>query len=280
MSVHSSDPCAKRNILKVKPCDIDKLIAKLCLEQTQVINYCATKTEKGDGGDDNDDDDNNKRGGGGGTISNIAGFFFADFQYIDHTSKYKVANLLAVEINLETKTFVKAMMDDDHLTTSETLILLWFNTIAVQHVKLRSLANWGVNCDESLKDTNPFFYRNSMIYSNLQFLWSLFQHYMGHWEDQGLLAAGFDSNTFMDCFYHGARANICLHTQIDDLIKHSRFVNFQLCGETSRRIHARVCRAQKRFVSGSIRRSYVRKHGPSLARSYFNGLELGRPSLA
>ena len=30
----------------------------------------------------------------------------------------------------------------------------------------------------------------------------------------------------MDCFDHGVRANICQHTQIDDLLKHSRLVNF------------------------------------------------------
>ena len=41
-------------------------------------------------------------------------------------SKYKVANLLAVD----TKTFVKDKMDDARLPASEIIFLLWFITIA------------------------------------------------------------------------------------------------------------------------------------------------------
>mmetsp|Transcript_4419 Transcript_4419/g.5110 ORF Transcript_4419/g.5110 Transcript_4419/m.5110 type:complete len:503 (-) Transcript_4419:100-1608(-) len=198
----------KNNILKMKPFDIDKVIGKLCLEQSQVIHYYA-KTKK-----------NSKLG-------NIAGFFFADFPYIDQDSKYQVAKLFAVDIDLNTKKFVKAKFDDIHLTASETLILLWFNTIAAQHVKLHSLANWGVNLDKAVKETNPFLHQNSIVTTIYNFFgYSCFKTFMEGWEKQGLLAAGFDENSLIDCFNHGIEDNIWQHPNITDLMQHSKFVNF------------------------------------------------------
>jgi len=80
--------------------------------------------------------------------------------------------LFAVDIDLDTKRFVKAKLDDLSLSLSLslnaketlTLILLWFNTIGPQHVKIHAMANWGVNVnvDEALVDKNPFFGQNSV----------------------------------------------------------------------------------------------------------------------
>ena len=56
----------KLGILKIKQCeDVEALVGKLCLEQCQVINYFA-KTKMGS------------------ELGNIAGFFFADFPYVDN----------------------------------------------------------------------------------------------------------------------------------------------------------------------------------------------------
>merc|ERR1712038_1504659 len=88
---------------KPEPEDLEGLIATFCLEQTQVINYFA-RTKKDS------------------ELGNIAGFFFADFAYIDNDLNYKVADLFAVDIDLDTKKFVKAKLDDTDLTTMETFI--------------------------------------------------------------------------------------------------------------------------------------------------------------
>jgi len=198
----------KRGILKVKPFDIDEVIGKLCLEQTQAIHYYA-KTKVGS------------------KLGNIAGFFFADFPYIDNNCEYKVADLFSVDINLDTKKFVKAKFDDVHLTASETLILLWFNTIGAQHVKLHALANWGFNSDTAVKETNPFLYRNSIVTSIYNYFgYSCFSTYMEEWERQGLLAVGFDPNAWTQCIDHGIKAHIWQHSNIDELVKYSRFVRF------------------------------------------------------
>ena len=99
----------------------------------------------------------------GSELGNIAGFFFANFAWVDNECNYQVADLFAVDIDLDTKRFVKAKLDDINLNAKETVILLWFNTIAAQHVKLHAMANWGVNVDESLANVNPFFRQSSVV---------------------------------------------------------------------------------------------------------------------
>lgn len=194
-----------KGLLKKKPVDLELLVGKLCLEQSQVIHYYGrTKT-----------------------TPEIAGFFFADFPYIDQTGKYVVADLFAVDIDLSTKKMVKAKLDDRKLNPSQTLILLWFNTIAAQHVKLHALANWGINSDPSLKDSNPFFHRNSIVTTMYNYFgYSCFHTYMEEWERQGLLSKGWDPQVLQQCFNHGISANIWQHPNIDELMKHSEFVNF------------------------------------------------------
>lgn len=198
----------KRGIIKPIPFDINELIGTLCLEQTQAIHYYA-RTKPGS------------------ALGNVAAFFFADFPYIDENNEYQVADLFAVDIDLDTKKFVKAKMDDENLNASETLILLWFNTIAAQHVKLHSLANWGVNLNDNLKETNPFLLRNSVVTTVYNFFgYSCFRNFMEGWEKRGLLSEGWDPDAFIHCVNHGVKDNIWQHSQIDELVPYSRFVNF------------------------------------------------------
>lgn len=199
----------KKGWLKVEEPDIEALIGKLCLEQSQVIHYFA-KTKKG-----------SKHG-------NIAGFFFPDFPYVDNDCNYRVADLFAVDIDLDTKRFVKAKLDNENLTASETLILLWFNTIAAQHVKLHAMANWGINQHSSLKKSNPFLYQNSVVTVMYNFFgYTTFSNFLEVWEKQGLLSNGWSKNgALVKCFNHGIREGVGQHGNITDLVKYSEFVHF------------------------------------------------------
>lgn len=194
---------------KPVPDDIEGLIATFCLEQTQVINYFA-RTKKDS------------------ELGNIAGFFFADFPYIDNDLNYKVADLFAVDIDLDTKKFVKAKLDDLNLDAMETFILLWFNTIAAQHVKLHAMANWGINDHISLKETNPFLRRNSVVTTIYNYFgYTSFSTFLDTWEKQGLLSDGWTSKgPLLKCFNHGIKHGIGQHGNIIDLVPHSQFVNF------------------------------------------------------
>ncbi len=204
--------CIKRGWMKMKENDdIEEVIAKLCLEQTQVINYFA-KTKSGCGS-------NNE---------NTAVFFFTDFPYVDNDLNNRVADLFVVDINLDTKKFVKAKLDDLDLTASDTLILLWFNTIAAQHVKLHSMANWGINDHHLLQETNPFLRRNSIVTAIYNYFgYTSFSTFMETWEAQGLLSKGWsDSGCFIQCVNHGIKDGIGQHSNIYDIVAYSRFVKF------------------------------------------------------
>lgn len=199
----------KAGIIKLK-CDYDELAATLILEQTHSIHYYGrTKTDS--------------------ELGNIAGFFFADFPYVDENCNFQLAALFAVDIDLDTKRFVKAKLGDDNLTAKETVILLWYNTIAAQHVKLHAMANWGVNLDESLEGVNPFFRRNSVVTVMYNFFgYSTFSKLLETWVGQGLLSEGWakPSNPLIASFNHGIEENVWQHGQIDQLARYSRLVKF------------------------------------------------------
>ena len=200
----------KLGLMKLKECeDMESLIAVFCLEQTQVINYFAKTKE-------------------GSELGNVAGFFFANFPYVDTNLEYKVADLFAVDIDLDTKKFVKAKLDDMDLTPSDTLILLWYNTIAAQHVKLHAMANWGLNDHISLEETNPFLRRNSIVTTIYNYFgYTCFSGFIPGWEKQGLLSDGWSAkNTLVKCFNHGIKDGIGQHGNIIELVPYSRFVNF------------------------------------------------------
>ena len=82
---------------------------------------------------------------------------------MDSNCDAQIADLFVVEIDLETKRMVLAKMDDDVLNAKEALILLWYNTISAQHVKLHSMANWGLNLDDSLQENHAFLRRNGIV---------------------------------------------------------------------------------------------------------------------
>eukprot|EP00594_Rhizosolenia_setigera_P019149 CAMPEP_0178978970 /NCGR_PEP_ID=MMETSP0789-20121207/25532_1 /TAXON_ID=3005 /ORGANISM="Rhizosolenia setigera, Strain CCMP 1694" /LENGTH=360 /DNA_ID=CAMNT_0020668923 /DNA_START=561 /DNA_END=1640 /DNA_ORIENTATION=- len=194
----------KKGWIKKKPLNVEKLIATLLLEQTQAIHYYAKTKE-----------------------DNIAGFFFADFPYVENEGcTYKVADLFTVDIDLDKKVFVKAKLDDETLTASETLTLLWFNTIAAQHVKLHALANWGVNPAPEVKAVNPQLHRNSIPFFTTisdslvsKVISTLGKAWVCYLKDG-------TPETFVECFKHGIRDNIWQHPNIEELAKYSRFVTF------------------------------------------------------
>lgn len=198
----------KKGIVKMKPIDYEKVVATLCLEQSQAIHYFA-KTGKDS------------------KLGNIAGFFFADFPHVNNKGEIEIANLFAVDICLDTHKMVKCKLDDEHLSAKEALILLWYNTIAAQHVKLHAMGNWGVNMDDNVKVLNPFLHQSSLvsvIYNYFGF--SCFNGYMNLWKKQGLLSPQWDPQSLQKSFIHGVKENIWQHAHIMELAPHSDFIKF------------------------------------------------------
>jgi len=193
-------------------CDYAALAATLLLEQTQAMHYygCTNKDGKKES-------------------PNIAGFFFDDFPYVDADCEFQIAALFAVEIDLDTKRFHGAKLGDDNLTAKETVILLWFNTIAAQHVKLHAMANWGVNLDDSLEGVNSFLRQNSVVTVMYNFFgFTAFSGFFNTWVDQGLLSQGWigRNSPWVQSVNHGVGESVGQHGQIEELVKYSRFVKF------------------------------------------------------
>ena len=194
----------KRGLIKPMGCDYEALCAKLLLEQTQAVHYYSR-------------------------TGNIAGFFFANFPYVDNDCNFKTADLFAVDIDLNTKRLVKAKLDGINLDAKETVILLWFNTIGAQHVKIHAMANWGVIVDEALADVNPFFRRNSVATVMYNYFgYTSFNGFFQTWVDEGLASPGWlkPEKPLVQSFNHGIKEGVWQHGQIVDLVKHSEFVKF------------------------------------------------------
>ena len=196
----------KIGFLKVEVPDIKSLIGMLCLEQSQVINYFARTKKKGTETGNN----------------NIAVFCFPDFACVDDDCEFRIADLFAVYIDLDTKRFVKAELDDKNLTPMETFILLTFNTVSAQHVKLHAVANWGIN------DANPFLRRSNIVTAVYNYLgYTNFVKNLERWERDGLLSKGWSEKRLITkIFDHGVREGIGPHGHITELMRHSRLVNF------------------------------------------------------
>ena len=191
--------------IKPKPFEPKEVVGRLCLESTLPIHYYA-KTRDG----------------------NIAGFFFSNFPIVNSKGEYEVKDLLAVDIDLKTKTMVKAKLDDDDLTASETITLLWFITFSSNHVKLHALANWGVNCAPEQTKNDPFHARNSLV--------TVIYNYFGYHMFSSTLMPIFMFFRVLDhrfapasmvkVFDHGINSNIWSHPNIRDLARISEFVGF------------------------------------------------------
>ncbi len=200
----------KHGLIKPMDCDYEAVCATLLLEQSQVIHYTA-RTKKGS------------------ELGNIAGFFFANFPYVDGDCNFQVANLFAVDIDLDTKRFVKAKLDGLSLNAKETLIILWWNTIGPQHVKIHAMANWGVNVDEALLDLNPFFRQSSVVTVLYNYFgYTGFNQMLKIWVDEGLCSPGWagTDKPLVQSFDHGIKANVWQHAQVVDLFKYSELVKF------------------------------------------------------
>lgn len=191
--------------------NLEEVVGKLLLEQSQVIHYIGQRKEQQEDG----------------TEQKIASFFFPDFPMVDIDGKFQVANYLAVEVDLGTKRMVSCTLDDECLNASEALILLWYNTISAQHVKVHAYGNWGTNPGDEMRDINPYYERSSVvsvIYNYFGF--TCFPSFMESWKQEGLLSRDWDPTALTDTFIHGVKENICEHSNITELLPYSDMVEF------------------------------------------------------
>ena len=154
-------------------------------------------------------------------------FLSTDFPYVDNKGKMRTAGIFAVYIDLDTKKMIKCNMDGDQLAPSQALILLWYNTVGAQHVKIHAFANWGVSIGDDVKKLNPFLHRNSIVTVAYNYFgYSRFKIFMEQWKAQGLLSAQWDPQSLISTFEHGVKQGVWQHSHIVELVPYSTFINF------------------------------------------------------
>ena len=115
-------------------------------------------------------------------------FCFLDFPIINNFGKFESKDLLVIDVNLDMKRMKTAKLDGQELTASQTMILLFFYTISANHVKIHSLANWGVNVEPEQEVNDPFHARNSLITTMYNYMgYSGFTQLFPFWKSLGLL---------------------------------------------------------------------------------------------
>lgn len=209
--------------IQIEPFDAREVVAKLVLEQSQVIQYKALTRY---------DDET------------YAAFQFVNFPYIDNDAKFQVAKLLSVTINVDTMRMEDCNMDGSLLSPSQALILLFFNTIGAQHVKIHAVGSWSVSSNHAHASTYEYdigdesrrnkrerasLERNSTItamYNHAGYVGFMGFLDDGRWERLGLLSQGWNANPLKAVFDYSIKEKIVEHSSVVDLVPYSEMVRF------------------------------------------------------
>ena len=74
-------------------------------------------------------------------------FAFTDIILINHRNELWYPQLITFDVDLETKTLVKAAVDGDEVTASDAITLTYFMTAGGTHPRLHAYANFGVDTE-------------------------------------------------------------------------------------------------------------------------------------
>jgi len=209
--------------IEMEPFDAREVVAKLVLEQSQVIQY-KSLTRHDDGA--------------------YAAFHFVNFPYIDNDAEFKVAKMLSVTINVDTMRMEDCNMDGTLLFPSQALILLFFNTIGAQHVKIHAVGSWSVSSNHADASTYGYDYgkgqrqaklekaslrRNSTVtamYNHAGYVGFMGFLDGGQWERLGLLSQGWNSKPLKAVFDYSIQQKIVEHLSVSNLVPYSEMVRF------------------------------------------------------
>ena len=190
----------RRGWLSPKPCDPRRVVGRLILESMEVMHFTCEREEDAD---------------------TIATFCWPDFPILQQDGSMKVMELFTVDINLTTKLMVKAKLDQHYLTPSEAIILIYFHTIFVDHVKTHAYANWGVNDNVS----NNFVHRMSAITVVYNYYgYTVFKCLAAFWYFCGLCKH--NHCDLIKVINHGLKEGTVPHSKLRKFLNHSQIVNF------------------------------------------------------
>lgn len=109
-------------LISAKPCEPARVVALLLLEGVGMLPHYAGKKEAGG--------------------KTLASFKWKDYPMLSNDGDFETAESLTIDVDLDGKIMVEALLNDEKITASDAMTLVWFNTVFAAHVKSHSYANW------------------------------------------------------------------------------------------------------------------------------------------
>uniref|UniRef100_A0A6T9HWH4 Uncharacterized protein n=1 Tax=Alexandrium catenella TaxID=2925 RepID=A0A6T9HWH4_ALECA len=191
--------------VRPRPHDPAAVTGRLLLETYRSIHYTGTRHSEAGGGP-------------------VASFAWHRVPVIDGEGRVRVASSLAFEVDLRTKSVTKAELEGEPLTAKEALVMAWWLTISHDHVRIHSLANWGVNLEYS---DDGLLKRMGMV--------TVFYNWLGYNVfplicklTHAVRFMRADFSGISQCFDESQKVQIPPHLWMHELAKHSALVDFTL----------------------------------------------------
>lgn len=198
------DHLQRAGLLTVAPCDYPHVVANLCLEGMQAINF--KRMSRDDCG------------------HLIAEFSWTNIAFIQMDTTVGKVKAFRVLVDVESRVMVSASIDGQPVSAKKAMILLWFDTVFGTHVKIHAMANWGIA--RHVEGLQLWWMQAcSVMYNYFGFI--VFSRFITEfWFKMGLTLRCYTS--VKQASSHSASTGVPFHGNVHQLAKHSVLVRFML----------------------------------------------------
>uniref|UniRef100_A0A7S2K5M5 Fatty acid desaturase domain-containing protein n=1 Tax=Zooxanthella nutricula TaxID=1333877 RepID=A0A7S2K5M5_9DINO len=221
----------RAGVVAMKPCDYPHIVAKLCLEGMEVINFQRMLFGEGD--------------------RRIAAFHWHDISYIQMDATVGRVESFHVLVDVETRRMVEATIDGRVVPAKKALILLWFNTVFGTHVKIHAMANWGIA--HHVEDLEVRWMQICTVMYNFFGFTTFTRTITQFWFKTGLTLRCYSNVKLASA--HSASTGVPFHGNLRQLSEYSTLVNFML--KVRRKFLAEFARHQADFAGADAEGMFV-----------------------
>lgn len=155
----------------------------------------------------------------------VATFVWPDMPLLDGDGTFETDEsfTLSVDVDLTTKCLERATLNGEPLAARDVVILVWFNTISANHVKIHSYANWASNpCDFTYSSFQHRMAVATIIYN--YFGETMFPRITYCLNKLGMLSSSCQDIT--DVFHKGMTSGVPNHAGVAEIVNYSVFARF------------------------------------------------------
>merc|ERR1712032_25449 len=154
----------------------------------------------------------------------VAEFSWRDISYVKMDATVGRIGSFRIWIDLESRRMAEASIDGQPVSAKKALILLWFDTVFGNHVKIHAMANWGLAC--RVESWQIWWMQVCTVMYNY-FGFVVFSRAITEfWSQSGLTLRCYSNVKHASA--HAAATGVPLHGNISRLSSHSSLVRFLL----------------------------------------------------